>query len=42
METQRYAGDEGALLDVNDAETRKCGDQMGFDTPLVRTVNYDY
>lgn len=42
METQRYAGDEDALLAAIDAETRKCGDQIGFDTLVVRTVNYDY
>ena len=42
METQRYAGDEDASLNVIDAETRKRGDQMGFDTPVVRAVNDDY
>jgi len=42
METQRYAGDEDALLATFDAETRKCGDQIGFDTLVVRTVNHDY
>jgi len=42
METQRYAGDGDAFLNAIDAETRKCGDQMGFDTPVVRTVNHDY
>jgi len=42
METQRYAGDGDALLYTIDAEIRKCGDQIGFDTLVVRTVNSDY
>lgn len=42
LETQRYAGDGDAFLDAIDAETRKCGDQIGFGTLVVRTVNDDY
>jgi len=42
LETQWYAGDGDAFLYAIDAETRKCGDQIGFDTLVVRTVNDDY
>lgn len=42
QEMYRNAGDEGALLSIIDAETRKCGDQIGLETLVVRTVNFDY
>ena len=42
LETYRNAEDEGTLLSLIDAETRKCGDQIGLDTLVVHTVNFDY
>lgn len=29
-------------MDVIDAEIRRCGEQIGFDTLVVRTDNVDY
>lgn len=32
---------EDALLYLTDSETRRHGERTGFDTPIVRAVNYD-
>jgi len=38
-DTMRNTEGEGIYLGKTDAKARRCGEQTGFDTPVVHTVN---